>query len=221
MTRSVGQCFNFHSHLACGTKSGTRRVYPSPCAELIFRALLATELQAIFANAPQAPNALAHERVRNAYALATGKAPISASSAAKRRIPGPEDSCPICYESMHGVSQEKLVFCEECGNALHSECFEQCPPFFLLYLLLTGINVDWGLASLAGRRSAAELTCVWCRAKWQRAGNNEGSASPTRTSGGYINLGQIAGLSGVRDTSTCMRRHALRLLCRKVDAPPL
>ncbi|KAI0257448.1 hypothetical protein BJV78DRAFT_37603 [Lactifluus subvellereus] len=139
------------------------------------KALLASELQTIFADAPQAPNALAHERVRNAYALATGKAPISASSAAKRRIPGPEDSCPICYESMHGASQEMLVFCEECGNALHSECFEQ-----------------W-------RRSAAELTCVWCRAKWQWGGKNEGAS---RKSGAYINLSEVAGLSGVRDTST-------------------
>ncbi|KAH9982583.1 hypothetical protein BGW80DRAFT_34021 [Lactifluus volemus] len=146
------------------------------------KALLASELQAIFANAPQAPNAaLAHERVRNAYAHATGEAPISGSSAPTRRIPGPEDSCPICYESMHDISQERLVFCEECGNALHSECFEQ-----------------W-------RRSAAQLTCVWCRAKWQRGDKNESGVSPSRMSGAYVNLGEVAGLTGERDTSTYHR----------------
>jgi hypothetical protein len=30
---------------------------------------------------------------------------------------------------MHGIAQNKLVFCEECGNALHAECFEQCSAF--------------------------------------------------------------------------------------------
>ncbi|KAI0307910.1 hypothetical protein B0F90DRAFT_1813275 [Multifurca ochricompacta] len=139
------------------------------------KALLASELQTIFANAPQAPNALAHDSVRDAYARATGKAPQSASSTAQRRIPGPDDSCPICYESMHGVSQNILTFCEECGNGLHSECFEQ-----------------W-------RRSAAVLTCVWCRAKWPAKwpGDNQGKFGAGPIYGGYINLARAAGLSGI------------------------
>ena len=95
--------------------------------DLICRALLASELQGIFANAPQAPRAVVLDNVREAYARAVGKAPDSTPSDSRRRIPGPEDSCPICYECMHGVSQDKLVFCEECGNALHTECFGQCP----------------------------------------------------------------------------------------------
>lgn len=105
----------------------TERARPYLCPDdLIFRALLASEIQSIFANAPQAPSALVHDNVREAYARATGKAPELTPSDSRRRIPGPEDSCPICYESMHGVSQDKLVFCEECGNALHTECFGQC-----------------------------------------------------------------------------------------------
>lgn len=107
--------------------------------ELTRRALLASELQSIFANAPQAPNALAHDSVRDAYARASGKAPASTPSDSKRRIPGPEDSCPICYEDMHGIAQDKLVFCEECGNALHTECFGQC-SLFMAFLL--PINAD-------------------------------------------------------------------------------
>lgn len=109
--------------------------------DLICRALLTGELQSIFANAPQAPNALAHDNVREAYTRAMGKAPEPTPSDSRRRIPGPEDSCPICYESMYGVSQDKLVFCEECGNALHTECFGQCSlttvPFLYQYSILS------------------------------------------------------------------------------------
>lgn len=137
------------------------------------KALLHTELESIFKNAPRAPNVLANDTVRNAYASATGKLPTSASSSKKRRIPGPEDSCPICYESMHDEPEASLTFCDECGNALHTECFEQ-----------------W-------RRSAVELTCVWCRAKCSK---NKSGASPT--SGEYVNLGEVAGISGKRDTSS-------------------
>ncbi|KAI9445094.1 hypothetical protein H4582DRAFT_883725 [Lactarius indigo] len=129
------------------------------------KALLTGELESIFTNAPLAPGVLAHDGVRNAYASATGKNQTATSSSTKRRVPGPEDDCSICYESMHGESEGRLTFCEECGNALHSECFEQ-----------------W-------RRSAAELTCVWCRAKWNQGDINESSAGPS--SEGYINLGGL------------------------------
>ena len=169
------------------------RPYPD---DLIFRALLTSELQSIFANAPQAPNGLAHNNVREAYARATGKAPELTPSDSRRRIPGPEDSCPICYECMHGVSQGKLVFCEECGNGLHTECFGQCSLSTMPFL---SINTE--LASLAGRRSAAQLTCVWCRAKWPSGAKSGAGASPTSEE--YINLGSVAGLSGQRDTSSC------------------
>jgi len=114
------------------TERACARPYPD---NLICRALLVNELQSIFANAPQAPNALAHDNVREAYARAMGKAPELTPSDSRRRIPGPEDSCPICYECIDGISQDKLVFCEECGNALHTECFGQCwlstVPFLL------------------------------------------------------------------------------------------
>jgi ribosomal protein L37AE/L43A len=100
------------------------------------KALLSSELVDIFSEAPLAPNSLAHPRVREAYARVTGKAMPSSSPEEerdrKKRIPGPEDDCPICYESMHKVAENKLWFCEECGNALHGECFRQCTTLLLL-----------------------------------------------------------------------------------------
>ncbi|KAN0125069.1 hypothetical protein V8E52_001621, partial [Russula decolorans] len=159
------------------------------------KALLASELQSIFANARQAPNDLAHDNVREAYERAMGKAPELTPSDSRRRIPGPEDSCPICYECMHGVSQDKLVFCEECGNALHTECFGQ-----------------W-------RRSAAQLTCIWCRAKWPSGARSGAGASPI--SEAYINLRSVAGLSNERDTSSCTLMMFVLLPCPLMTPLPL
>lgn len=92
------------------------------------RALLTSELETVFAQAPEAPNSVTHPRVLDAYLRATGqKAEAStAASSSKKRIPGEEDDCPICYDTMYGVAEATLTFCEECGNALHKECFEQC-----------------------------------------------------------------------------------------------
>jgi hypothetical protein len=96
------------------------------------RALLTSELSAIFASAPPAPAAstAAPVGVRAAYARATGTAGASDGDgagddgAAKRREPGPEDDCPVCYEHLAGTAQ--LAWCATCGNALHRECFAQC-----------------------------------------------------------------------------------------------
>ena len=73
--------------------------------------------------------------MREAHARATGKAPTTSmaedAGGNNKRIPGPDDDCPICYDGMHGVAEASLVFCEECGNALHKECFQQCGSFNL------------------------------------------------------------------------------------------
>ncbi|EGN95907.1 hypothetical protein SERLA73DRAFT_187179 [Serpula lacrymans var. lacrymans S7.3] len=152
------------------------------------KALLTAELEAIFSHAPPAPNSLAHERVREAYAQATGKPLASARSSKnaadstcinkKGRLPGPEDDCPICYENMHGANVAALVFCDSCQNAVHKECFGQ-----------------WA-------RSATNLTCVFCRASWTQPSISGTSDANGSRPGGYINLGGVAGLSPERDTST-------------------
>jgi len=148
------------------------------------KALLSTELKAIFADAPAAPNSLSLPHIQAAYATAMGRpeAPDSESQVVggkqkKKRTPEEGDGCPICYESMHGVGVKTLTFCDECGNGLHTECFQH-----------------WA-------RTAKSLTCVWCRAKWAVATGGSGAAGAS-TSEGYLNLSSAAGLSPKRDTSS-------------------
>jgi len=98
------------------------------------RALLTDELESVFAKAPEAPNSVTNPRVREAFLRATGQIAESSSAATntKRRIPGEEDDCPICYDTMYHVAEAALTFCEECGNALHKECFVQCMLLLVL-----------------------------------------------------------------------------------------
>ncbi|KAG5644408.1 hypothetical protein DXG03_008575 [Asterophora parasitica] len=144
-------------------------------------ALLNSELEQIFCEAPLAPNSVAHPRVREAHARATGKATVPAQSPPKKRIPGPDDDCPICYDGMDGVNETMLVFCEDCGNALHKQCFE-----------------EWRKNCTA---SGKDFTCVWCRARWT-TGSAAGSSKGVRSAEGYLNLSGVSGLSPVRDTSS-------------------
>lgn len=59
---------------------------------------------------------------------------------------------------------------------------------------------------MAALRDSKQVTCVWCRAKWPFSGSAVagGSGSANVTDEGYINIGSVAGLSPIRDTSTCM-----------------
>ena len=171
------------------------------------RALLTSELETIFAQAPLAPNSVAHPHVREAHARATGKAPTTSmteeAGSKNKRIPSPEDDCPICYDGMHGVAEALLVFCEECGNALHKECFQQCGSF----TLTLWTKFSFHFFSFSGQRTAASngkgLTCVWCRARWIIARPGGGAAGSAKSMGRYINLSDVADVSPVRDTSTC------------------
>jgi len=139
------------------------------------KALITSELEEIFAGAPLAPNAPVHLGAREAYARATGKNLTQEGSSKKRRVMEKGDDCPICYETMHGLGEGKLRFCDECGNALHGECFEQ-----------------WSKS-----KRGESLTCVWCRAAVVQ--------QQSKSAGGYLNLGGVVGLSPVRDTSSYYR----------------
>ncbi|CAI5467913.1 unnamed protein product [Closterium sp. Yama58-4] len=64
-----------------------------------------------------------------------------------------EGDCPICYEPLGGEGvgkrgggkpAEAVVFCQRCGNNVHSDCFSR-----------------WKAAKRGGM-----VTCVWCRAPW-------------------------------------------------------
>ncbi|KAJ7082650.1 hypothetical protein B0H15DRAFT_852239 [Mycena belliarum] len=153
------------------------------------KALLTSELTTMFENAPLAPNALAHPRIREAYARATGKTTSTPgpsppeAAGPKKRLPGADDDCPICYDAMHGVAERALAFCEQCGNAVHAECFAQ-----------------W---KQTAAKKGGQLTCIYCRAIWPAAaaGGANGSGIGARTTaGGYLNISGVAGPQ--RDTTT-------------------
>ena len=137
---SANAMHNQFSKLLKNQGYGTRSILcHTPCLLPIlilrYRALLTSELETIFAEAPLAPNAMAHSRVLEAYERATGsvtKSKAIVDDPKKKRIPGPDDDCPICYDSMHGIAEKSLTFCAECGNALHTECFQQCKIFTLI-----------------------------------------------------------------------------------------
>ena len=167
------------------------------------RALLTAELEKIFAEAPLAPNALAHPRVREAHARATGKAVATpdVQSSSKKRIPGPDDDCPICYEGMHGVSETLLTFCDECGNTLHQQCFDQCKHSKYNTSDLFFDRVFNGIGKATSKNSGKQLSCVFCRAQWVTP--LSGSVGAQSSGQGYINLANVSGISPIRDTSTC------------------
>ncbi|KAG2019600.1 hypothetical protein CC2G_005023 [Coprinopsis cinerea AmutBmut pab1-1] len=117
------------------------------------KALLTDELQEIFDNAPAAPNAgVTNARVQEAYLRSIGRAPSQPASSqqSKKKTPEEGDDCPICYDTMYRASEAQLVWCEECGNAVHKGC--------------------WGQWSNTARASGKDVTCVWCRSKWTVAG---------------------------------------------------
>ncbi|KAJ7602834.1 hypothetical protein FB45DRAFT_964746 [Roridomyces roridus] len=110
-----------------------------------------SELETIFAIAPlNTPNAaLPEPRILKAYAIATGKIAHPSSSEAMDctgncHLPGEGDDCPICFERMHGIGTNKLVFCEACGRAVHKECFK-----------------EW-----KKHKPQSALKCLYCMKRW-------------------------------------------------------
>jgi hypothetical protein len=61
--------------------------------------------------------------------------------------------------------------------------------------------------NLGKQSRGANLTCVFCRSPWPVVGGN----AKTITSEGYLNLASIAGMSGVRDSTTCNIAYDLML----------
>ncbi|KAF8621325.1 hypothetical protein AX15_007863 [Amanita polypyramis BW_CC] len=104
------------------------------------KALLSSELEEIFGQAPLAPNCVAHQQVREALARSKGQEPVLGSSSSqtlKKRLPTEDDNCPICYETMYEVPENALYFCDVCGNALHNECWKQCESYYATILILS------------------------------------------------------------------------------------
>lgn len=115
-------------------KCVVQTLYEAESLTDLLRALLTSELEELFRDAPLAPNATAHASIREAYARATGKAsPAATTTNNNRRMPNKDDDCPICYEGMYGIKADMLSWCQTCGNSIHKECFQQCEliPIFL------------------------------------------------------------------------------------------
>jgi hypothetical protein len=165
---------------------------------------------------------MAPSRLRAAYAKATGQisgevnneSRLTKADSTSKCMPGEEDDCPVCYERMLGVPEGQLVWCEECGNALHQQCFQQCAYLFTI-LTRRSMLIPSGL----GARSAAKLTCVYCRHPWP-ASVTAGPA--TINQGRYVNLASVAGVDVARDDSTCELvrvhpHHPQMFICLAID----
>ena len=130
----ITKSFKFHTNPTSGIRSQFVHILDaSPFADSVRRALLTSELQEVFANAPPAPNDMAHANVREAYAKATGKVYSASSSKGKsnRRPPTEEDpNCTICYDIMLGTADSELFFCDTCGHCFHKECIGRCKSSF-------------------------------------------------------------------------------------------
>lgn len=91
----------------------------STSSHIYQNALLSTELQEIFQNAPPNPasNVTPNENVVMEYKILTDE---SAASSKRRSIE--DHDCPICYESFK--KKEKTDYCQVCGNSLHVDCLK-------------------------------------------------------------------------------------------------
>ncbi|DBB06531.1 TPA: hypothetical protein ACH3X1_012076 [Trebouxia sp. C0004] len=129
---------------------------------------------------------LADQSVISHYRRLTGKDAASSSAGAA----GPHDpaskqrpiegECAICYDSLKAggkAPEDKVTFCQECGNNVHVECFKR-----------------W-TASKKG--SGDPVTCVYCRCPWVvEAGG--GGASLNKD---YVNLRDVSHEHQSADTS--------------------
>jgi len=120
------------------------------------KALLTTELQDIFYQAPKDPKGVyASKQVRDKYNEIMGRDVENTKpeeSQIKQKVPGPDDLCPICYENM--TTEEALVYCKTgCGNSLHQDCFSQWD----------GVQQKKNLPT----------TCVYCRSEWVSEGGKK------------------------------------------------
>jgi len=165
------------------------------------KGLLTAELREIFDSAPPAAHGslTVSTKVKNVYLKAIGAAfaeeiveeiQEQVAGPLARKISSIGDDCPVCYEEMSEEDDKagRLVYDEAlagCGKALHTECFQQ-----------------WQ-ATMRAKGDA--VTCVWCRAPWPTKESTLGSGEPAsaaRSSLGYVNMADAAGLSRQRDTSS-------------------
>jgi hypothetical protein len=159
-------------------------------SELVYQdALLQCELGMIFNTAPKTATGLiqANNEVVEAYKKTFGFGEVSeeVKPIVKTELIAKEaeGDCPVCFEDLAG--EEALDSCSTCRNFLHTGCLK--------------------------RWLVVQKTCCYCRSDWvaycvinnSSCSNSSVSIIPSaRAVEGYVNLGEIQGLSGQRDTSS-------------------
>lgn len=94
------------------------------------------------------------------------------------------DNCPICFMEFEN-GQSDTVYCKAaCGNNIHKECFDQ-----------------WATSR---QRSAAPVTCPFCRTKWASDAADGRVSKEILTQSqlgadGYVNVASSLGVSTQRD----------------------
>jgi hypothetical protein len=146
------------------------------------KAYLASELRTIFEHAPPIVPV-------DAYKI----------SDSNRKPLDDENPCAVCFEPMENLKD--LKFCHICGNNLHKGTWT------LLFTSHGHTNIipecfqQW---ELSRQRSAAPVTCPYCRSRWATGNGPQGSVdmnvvSQRSTSGeGYVNVAEELGLSTQR-----------------------
>jgi len=161
------------------------------------KALLTTELEEIFANAPQTlfGTHMANDAVRREYNKAMGDGDddtagdITTSEVKRKPLEG---DCPVCMDDID--ESEATTWCRaQCGNNVHVQCFK-----------------EWKKNAI---RSGQDVVCMYCRAEWidgpkDKVAGQKKKGKKGKNSGfneGYMNLAVEQGVSRTRDTSSYYR----------------
>lgn len=160
------------------------------------KALLNSELEEIFTNAPESITASVNAKacVSEAYRASVlgekgGEEEVEAEEETAAEITGVKflgeeglGECAVCFDTMQ--SRAEATACPTCKNSLHAGCLRQ-----------------WLKHS---------LTCVYCRSPLvAQAGSSAASTGGTGSgiSEGYVNLGDLQGQSRVREVSNSYGRY--------------
>jgi len=148
-----------------------------PGSPIVYQqALLKSELQHIFENAPPDPSITvkANLAVQTTYMALAGKAEPDKEEKIKRKPISDKDECSICCEALG--EKELTVWCQgQCGNNFHQDCFNQ-----------------WSRSS---QNNGQDVTCPLCRILWvkQPEAAIEVDSFKDDAPGTYTNLSQLSG----------------------------
>ena len=134
-------------------------------------AFLTSELEDIFKQVEDRNHAVS-ANVAQYYKTLKNGGTVNVEQTGRKPLDG---DCPICFEDLSESSLADTVYCKAmCGNNIHKECFNQ-----------------W-----AQSKSGYEVTCVYCRTKWDDKGDRQENDGQE-----YLNLAKMVGVSRTRGVS--------------------